>query len=72
MQNDPAREPQSFGSLLGEEVTPLAGETPLVLKRGSDITPGNAGARRMAEALPARDDNRRRPRTSPRSIRTRN
>ena len=58
MKDDPAQEPQSFGTLLGDDVTPLAGETPLVLKRGPAITPGTLERRRAAGEIPARDDNR--------------
>lgn len=46
-----------FRELLGEEVTPLAGDTPLVLKRFAEVTPGTLERRRAAEALLARDPN---------------
>lgn len=35
-----------FGELLGEEITPLAGDTPLLLKRFAEITPGTAERRK--------------------------
>lgn len=46
-----------FRELLGEDVTPLAGDTPLVLKRFAEVTPGTLERRRAAEALLARDPN---------------
>lgn len=46
-----------FSELLGEEVTPLAGDTPLLLKRFAEITPGTAERRKAAERLLARDPN---------------
>jgi DNA-nicking Smr family endonuclease len=46
-----------FRELLGEEVTPLAGDTPLLLKRFAEVTPGTLERRRAAEALLARDPN---------------
>jgi len=46
-----------FKELLGEDVTPLAGDTPLLLKRFAEVTPGTLERRRAAEALLARDPN---------------
>lgn len=46
-----------FRELLGEDVTPLAGDTPLLLKRFAEVTPGTLERRRAAEALLARDPN---------------
>lgn len=46
-----------FGELLGEEITPLAGDTPLLLKRFAEITPGTVERRKAAERLLARDPN---------------
>ncbi len=46
-----------FRELLGEDVTPLAGDTPLVLKRFAEVTPGTLERRRAAEALLAKDPN---------------
>jgi len=46
-----------FRELLGEEVTPLAGDTPLLLKRFAEVTPGTLERRRAAESLLARDPN---------------
>jgi DNA-nicking Smr family endonuclease len=58
MNDEPVPGADDFGTLLGEDVAPLAGDTPLVLKRAPAITPGLLERRRAAEALPARDDNR--------------
>jgi hypothetical protein len=46
-----------FRELLGEEVKPLAGDTPLLLKRFAEVTPGTLERRRAAESLLARDPN---------------
>ena len=46
-----------FRELLGEDVTPLGGETALVLKRAPEITPGTLERRRAAEQLAGRDPN---------------
>ena len=46
-----------FKELLGEDVTPLTGDTPLLLKRFAEVTPGTLERRRAAEALLARDPN---------------
>jgi hypothetical protein len=37
-----------FRELLGEDVTPLAGDTPLLLKRFAEVTPGTLERRRAA------------------------
>jgi DNA-nicking Smr family endonuclease len=47
----------AFRELLGEDVTPLAGDSPLVLKRAPEITPGVLERRRAAERLAGRDPN---------------
>jgi ABC-type lipoprotein export system ATPase subunit len=48
---------EGFGELFGEDVTPLSGEAPLLLKRLPEITPGTLERRRAAERLLARDPN---------------
>jgi DNA-nicking Smr family endonuclease len=45
----------AFRELLGEDVTPLSGETALVLKRAPEMTPGMLERRRAAESLAGRD-----------------
>lgn len=45
-----------FGALMGD-VQPLAGEAPVDLKRGIEVTPGMLERRRAAEALLGRDPN---------------
>jgi DNA-nicking Smr family endonuclease len=52
-----AEEPIPFRELFGEDVTPLAGEAALLLKRAPGITPGTLERRRAAEALPELDRN---------------
>ena len=46
-----------FRDLLGEDVIPLTGDTPLLLKRLPELTPGTLERRRAAQALLQRDPN---------------